>query len=110
MALGKSKYALYARGLTQKMLYSFPRGSNIIKLVQNYRSHSAILNFPNKVFYDGELEVCADPVITTIKRLDRARWLPRPGFPVVFHSVCGMYRLGNLRARVYLLHDRGESA
>lgn len=29
----------------------------ITKLVQNFRSHEAILRIPNKLFYDNELEV-----------------------------------------------------
>lgn len=28
----------------------------IVQLTKNYRSHDAILNIPNKLFYDGKLE------------------------------------------------------
>jgi len=31
----------------------------ITKLLNNYRSHEAILRLPNKMFYDSELKSCA---------------------------------------------------
>ena len=63
----------------------------VSKLLQNYRSHPAILEVPNRLFYDNELQVCAD-------RLNReafCKWehlaaaAKKNGFPIVFHGVEG---------------------
>lgn len=55
------------------------------KLVKNYRSHSALLALPSRLFYHRELEVCADPtVVTSLLGWEK---LPRKGFPLVFHGV-----------------------
>ncbi|KAG8704637.1 hypothetical protein FRC11_009731 [Ceratobasidium sp. 423] len=79
--------------LTQMPVYSTEepgnREPNVVKLVQNYRNHPAILRFPNETFYGGELQACATPLITNIKRLDQTSWMPQPGFPIIFHSICG---------------------
>ena len=32
----------------------------VTKLLQNYRSHPAIIEVPNKCFYNNELQVCAN--------------------------------------------------
>ena len=59
----------------------------ITKLLQNYRSHEAILQFSNENFYEGELKACADVAIT-----DWAlNWskLPNKEFPIIFHCVFG---------------------
>uniref|UniRef100_A0A667Y176 RNA helicase n=1 Tax=Myripristis murdjan TaxID=586833 RepID=A0A667Y176_9TELE len=60
----------------------------VTKLLQNYRSHPAILKIPNELFYDGELQVCADEII----RNSYCRWeyLPKRDFPVIFHGVTGL--------------------
>uniref|UniRef100_A0A8B9PIW4 RNA helicase n=1 Tax=Apteryx owenii TaxID=8824 RepID=A0A8B9PIW4_APTOW len=59
----------------------------ITKLVKNYRSHSALLTLPSKLFYHKELEVCADAgVITTLLHWGK---LPRKGFPLIFHGIRG---------------------
>ncbi|EUC63974.1 RNA helicase [Rhizoctonia solani AG-3 Rhs1AP] len=77
--------------MTQRTVYRIASGdhsgSNIVKLLQNYRNHPAILRFSNIVFYGGELQACADPVVWS--RLMRFDKLPQPGFPVIFHSICG---------------------
>lgn len=59
----------------------------ITKLVMNYRSHSQIHKVPSELFYDGELQTCADPGV----RESCCRWsrLPRRGFPLFFHGVSG---------------------
>uniref|UniRef100_A0A7N6ABI2 RNA helicase n=1 Tax=Anabas testudineus TaxID=64144 RepID=A0A7N6ABI2_ANATE len=65
----------------------------VTKLLRNYRSHPAILKIPNELFYDGELQVCADEIL----RNSYCRWehLPqkaysRGDFPVIFHGVTGV--------------------
>ncbi|XP_025071153.1 RNA helicase Mov10l1 isoform X2 [Alligator sinensis] len=59
----------------------------ITKLVKNYRSHSALLALPSKLFYYKELEVCADiSVVTSLLGWER---LPRKGFPLIFHGMKG---------------------
>lgn len=55
------------------------------KLVKNYRSHSALLALPSRLFYHRELEVCADP--TVVASLLGWEKLPRKGFPLIFHGV-----------------------
>ncbi|XP_035677292.1 putative helicase MOV-10 [Branchiostoma floridae] len=87
--------SLLERLMTQCPLYQ--RGEDgqydsrvLTKLVRNYRSHPAILKEPNNMFYDGELEVYADPLV----RESLCRWenLPEPAkgkFPVIFHGVEG---------------------
>ncbi|XP_065514508.1 RNA helicase Mov10l1 [Caloenas nicobarica] len=59
----------------------------ITKLVKNYRSHSALLALPSKLFYHKELEVCADvSVVTSLLHWGK---LPRKGFPLIFHGIRG---------------------
>ncbi|KAG1680363.1 hypothetical protein FOA52_015454 [Chlamydomonas sp. UWO 241] len=62
----------------------------ITKLVHNYRSHPAILELPNRLFYDGEL---LPPTQADIKMVTHGLigWdrLPNPAFPIVFHGVAG---------------------
>ena len=58
-----------------------------MKLVQNFRSHPAILKFPNEKFYKGELVPCGNPMV--INSLERWERLVTPGFPIIFHAVKG---------------------
>ncbi|KAM7057411.1 RNA helicase Mov10l1 [Acridotheres tristis] len=59
----------------------------ITKLTKNYRSHSALLALPSKLFYHKELEVCADTsVVTSLLNWGK---LPRKGFPLIFHGIKG---------------------
>ncbi|XP_063998494.1 RNA helicase Mov10l1 [Pogoniulus pusillus] len=59
----------------------------ITKLVRNYRSHSALLALPSKLFYHKELQVCADnSVINSLLHWNK---LPRKGFPLIFHGIRG---------------------
>ncbi|KAJ7931318.1 hypothetical protein B0H13DRAFT_1858158 [Mycena leptocephala] len=39
---------------------------SVVKLTKNFRSHNAILKFPNERFYGGELQQCADNDIGVI--------------------------------------------
>ncbi|XP_006157650.1 RNA helicase Mov10l1 isoform X1 [Tupaia chinensis] len=59
----------------------------VTKLVKNYRSHSALLALPSRLFYHRELQVCADPKVVT-SLLGWAK-LPRRDFPLIFHGVRG---------------------
>ncbi|KAF8320844.1 P-loop containing nucleoside triphosphate hydrolase protein [Clavulina sp. PMI_390] len=63
------------------------RGISVVKLVQNFRSHQSILDYPNRRFYRNELVACADPVVT--ESLTRFHELVTPGFPIIFHSISG---------------------
>ncbi|XP_012590537.1 PREDICTED: putative helicase Mov10l1 [Condylura cristata] len=59
----------------------------VTKLVKNYRSHSALLALPSRLFYHRELEVCADPgVVAALLGWEK---LPKKGFPLIFHGVRG---------------------
>jgi helicase MOV-10 len=59
----------------------------VVKLTKNFRSHSAILKFPNERFYAGDLEQCGKPSV--INAYLSSPFLPDPDFPVVFHAVLG---------------------
>lgn len=59
----------------------------MVKLTKNWRSHEAILRFPNEAFYSGELEVCGDT--TMIDSLLDSPVLATPNFPIVFHGISG---------------------
>ncbi|KAG8929260.1 hypothetical protein FRC01_004607 [Tulasnella sp. 417] len=62
-------------------------GLTMVKLTKNWRSHEAILRFPNDNFYNGELEVCAPCTVTD--SLLGSPVLARSNFPVVFHGIAG---------------------
>ena len=64
-----------------------PPPARYIKLVKNFRSHQAILQYPNERFYSGELEVCAARAQTDAF-LGSAQLAERR-FPVVFHAIAG---------------------
>ena len=55
--------------------------------MKNYRSHAAILDYPNQKFYDGELEVCG--AASTINAFIGSPLLVSSEFPVVFHAISG---------------------
>lgn len=59
----------------------------VTKLLKNYRSHGDILRLPNEMFYQSELQACADPVYVT--SLCDWEHLPKSGFPLIFHGVKG---------------------
>ena len=60
---------------------------SITKLVQNYRSHPSILEFPNKKFYEGELLAMVENDIAN--RFVHWNELRGTNFPVIFHAVHG---------------------
>ena len=61
--------------------------SSVVKLIKNFRSHKAIIDFPNEKFYRGDLVPCGDPAI--INSFLKSSYLPTKNFPVIFHSVSG---------------------
>ena len=60
---------------------------SVVKLIKNFRSHKAILQFPNEKFYRGDLVPFGDPSI--INSFLKSPCLPSKNFPVIFHSVYG---------------------
>ncbi|EIN09607.1 P-loop containing nucleoside triphosphate hydrolase protein [Punctularia strigosozonata HHB-11173 SS5] len=62
-------------------------GVSVVKLVKNFRSHEAILHYPNLKFYDGDLRPFAAREVAD----SYLGWpaLPSPKFPVIFHSIIG---------------------
>ena len=56
----------------------------ITQLVDNFRSHPAILNFPNVQFYDGNLRARAD--LREISFALNWKLLPNRTFPIILHS------------------------
>lgn len=57
----------------------------VTQLLDNYRSHAAILQFPNVQFYEGKLRARADPEI--VDSACQWRMLPKKNFPIILHSV-----------------------
>ncbi|KAJ2913799.1 hypothetical protein MD484_g6608, partial [Candolleomyces efflorescens] len=63
------------------------RGITIVKLVKNFRSHPAILEFSNEQFYNSELRPCGNRALThSLENIDE---LPKKRFPLVFHAIVG---------------------
>ncbi|XP_040007922.1 putative helicase mov-10-B.2 [Xiphias gladius] len=60
----------------------------VTKLLRNYRSHPAILEIPNELFYERELLYHADKKM----RNSCCNWehLPERDFPLIFHGVSGV--------------------
>ncbi|XP_053313560.1 helicase MOV-10 [Spea bombifrons] len=83
--------SLLERLMTENSLYQKNnQGYNsqfVTKLLKNYRSHPSILKIPNELFYDNELQPCADQLLSN----SYCSWekLPRKGFPIIFHGVMG---------------------
>ena len=80
--------SLLERYMIDQPVYYKPYDERIItKLLNNYRSHPAILELPNHLFYDGELNVFADPLM----RESLCDWekLPSKDFPIIFHGIIG---------------------
>jgi len=60
---------------------------SIVKLLNNYRSHPAIIHYPNERFYNGELLACGDP--SSIHSCLDLELLGRRKYPVIFSAVEG---------------------
>jgi helicase MOV-10 len=60
---------------------------SIVKLLNNYRSHPAIIRFPSERFYDGELEACGEP--SAINSCLNLELLGPSKYPVIFSAVEG---------------------
>ncbi|KYO27871.1 helicase MOV-10 [Alligator mississippiensis] len=77
---------MHHNSLYQKAGGSY-RSQFVTKLLRNYRSHAAIFEIPNELFYEGELQEHADRGITH----SYCAWpeLPKQGFPIIFHGVQG---------------------
>ena len=60
----------------------------MVKLIKNYRSHQAILKYPNDRFYKGELEQCGES--KSINSYMNSPILVSKRFPIVFHAMSGM--------------------
>ncbi|OJT08299.1 hypothetical protein TRAPUB_838 [Trametes pubescens] len=85
LGLGKS----YLERLMEMSVYDSQtgRGRSFVKLVNNFRSHQAILDYPNEQFYNNELQVCG--AATTINALLGSPVLVNSRWPVVFHYISG---------------------
>jgi superfamily I DNA and/or RNA helicase len=61
--------------------------ASVTKLLKNFRSHEAILAFPNEQFYRNELVACASPNITD----SLLNWpgLASSKFPIIFEAIAG---------------------
>ena len=57
-----------------------------MKLVKNFRSHSAILKFPSDRFYEGDLQCCGNRNV--INTYINSSHIERK-FPIVFYGVVG---------------------
>ncbi|XP_006149666.2 helicase MOV-10 [Tupaia chinensis] len=84
-------FSLLERLLTHNNLYKKgPEGYDpkyITKLLRNYRSHPTILDVPNRLYYERELQACAD--VVDRERFCRWEGLPQQDFPIIFHGVMG---------------------
>ncbi|KAF5356601.1 hypothetical protein D9758_008284 [Tetrapyrgos nigripes] len=63
------------------------KGITIVKLIKNFRTHKAILQFSNEQFYNNELQYCANAALT--HSLENSNELPTKRFPLIFHGVVG---------------------
>lgn len=79
----------YIERLMQRDIYDDVggHGQSVVKLTQNFRSHSAILKFSNERFYKGDLQPCADP--SSVGMFIGSDHLEAKDFPIVFHAMAG---------------------
>ncbi|XP_058829125.1 putative helicase mov-10-B.1 [Topomyia yanbarensis] len=59
----------------------------ITKLLRNYRSHRALIQFANKQFYGSELIPVAPK--EEVSLAENWKWLPNKSFPIILHTVFG---------------------
>ncbi|KAF8324034.1 P-loop containing nucleoside triphosphate hydrolase protein [Clavulina sp. PMI_390] len=84
----------FGRSLLERLMalniYSLAQGPNprIMKLLQNYRSHPSILQFPNEKFYGGELIPRVEHMVAN-RFLETWDELHGRKFPIIFHAVHG---------------------
>jgi superfamily I DNA and/or RNA helicase len=84
---------LMERSIYQKDLdaFSSARGAYdhrvLTKLVRNYRSHALLLELPNRLFYDGDLLSCVDPMIG--EWCIKWEGLETPFVPLLWHGIVG---------------------
>ncbi|KAJ4467007.1 RNA helicase, partial [Lentinula aciculospora] len=79
----------YIERLMNREIYDEVKGygKSVVKLIRNFRSHNAILKFPNEIFYRGDLQCCGDPKVINFY-LD-SQHVEKKNFPIVFHSISG---------------------
>ncbi|KAA1476102.1 P-loop containing nucleoside triphosphate hydrolase protein [Dentipellis sp. KUC8613] len=79
----------YMERLLERPMYlpAVCNGCVVVKLTKNYRSHPAILRYPNERFYDGDLEPCGDPKV--INSYIGNPILVSKKFPIIFHGMTG---------------------
>ncbi|XP_058836477.1 putative helicase mov-10-B.1 [Topomyia yanbarensis] len=61
----------------------------ITQLCDNYRSHQALLELSNRMFYDGQLRAKAAPEVT--HRCLHWHRLPNRTFPLILHRISGKF-------------------
>uniref|UniRef100_A0A3B4A9J8 RNA helicase n=1 Tax=Periophthalmus magnuspinnatus TaxID=409849 RepID=A0A3B4A9J8_9GOBI len=83
--------SLLERLMTDLPLYQKTNGvfdnRFVTKLLRNYRSHPAILQIPNELFYDGELQAYADEQRNSCCSFGPLPQKVTKGFPIIFHKV-----------------------
>ncbi|GAB1598137.1 putative helicase mov-10-B.1 [Argonauta hians] len=89
-AVSKSELAKeynYTTSLIERLMnsnFAYSCGM-VVKLIKNYRCHPAIIKIPNELFYENELQPCAD--IEEVSEFCSWRHLPTKNFPIIFHHV-----------------------
>ena len=58
----------------------------VTKLVNNYRSHEALIQLPSQLFYHAEMIPCADENVKNCL-CDWEKLPNKNGFPVLFHGI-----------------------
>ncbi|KAF8340847.1 hypothetical protein F5887DRAFT_977992, partial [Amanita rubescens] len=64
-------------------------GVTVVKLLNNYRCHPAILKVPNEQFYNGELKAKANP--EKVNKYLGSPILPNVKFPIIFMPIIPSY-------------------
>jgi helicase MOV-10 len=62
-------------------------GYRIVDLQRNRRSHGAIIAWPNRYIYEDRIRACGSKDVT--HTMINWKWLPKRGFPIVFHGIRG---------------------